>query len=399
VKISYFHYLYGQDSALHHVQQFATAVRSLGYQISVHNMNLAPTDDATVKNHVRKAFKRRFSPYLHEFKELLWNPRYICREIEIVRKEQPDIILSRTHYLTASCLAVSKWTGTPLVLEVNAPARESALYLDEYLHIPLLGVFLERLMVHGAAHVVVVSEALRRYITDCYNVGTEKITVNHNGADCDRFHPGLDGAAVRRKFGLHGKRIVGFVGSLQTWHGPDLLEKMIKQLASDGVKFLLVGGGAGWKKFRDSIAKSGLSEHLIYTGRIPHASLPEHVAAMDVAVMPDSNFYGSPLKVLEYMSAAVPTVAPRYGPLEELIQHGREGLLFAPRDTDTAVQQIRFLLDHPQTCREMGLAASHRVAQGFTWRHNAERTISVCRRTLECPQFSARSHDPLSLEE
>ena len=50
MKIAYFHYLHGQDTALHHVRQFAEAVRSLGHPISVHAMNLAPTDNNSLKN-------------------------------------------------------------------------------------------------------------------------------------------------------------------------------------------------------------------------------------------------------------------------------------------------------------------------------------------------------------
>jgi len=399
VKIAYFHYQYGQDTALHHVHQFAQAVRSLGHRISVHAMNLAPTEDARVRDHIRKALKGKFAPYLHELKELLWNPRYISREIAIVRREQPDIILSRTHYLTVSCLAVAKWTGTPLALEMNAPACESKLYLDQYFHIPFLGVPLERLIVRGAEEVVVVSGALRHYVTDCYNVDTKKVTVNHNGVDCEKFHPGVSGSAVRDQFRLQGKKVIGFVGSLYRWRGPDLLIEIASRFAHrQDVVFLLVGDGEEWKVFREQLLNLNLGNSVVLAGRVDHEILPQFLAAMDVALLPESAFYMSPLKLFEYMASGLPSIAPRYEAIEEIISHGETGLLFRPADPEAAAQSITLLLNDPEKRKQMGLAAVQRVTKNLTWRHNAERVISVCRRALECSQLSARSNDPVALE-
>ena len=44
--IAYLHYLYGRDTALNHVRQFAEAARSFQHRVDVHAMNLAspPTD-------------------------------------------------------------------------------------------------------------------------------------------------------------------------------------------------------------------------------------------------------------------------------------------------------------------------------------------------------------------
>ena len=104
---------------------------------------------------------------------------------------------------------------------------------------------------------------------------------------------------------------------------------------------------------------------------------------MDVGIMPESNFYGSPLKVIEYMATGIPTVAPRYGPLEELIEHGKEGFLFPPGKVEAAFEYITSLLCDPDKRLKMGSAAADSVTQRLTWRHNAERVISACRRALE----------------
>jgi hypothetical protein len=66
MRVAYLHYLYGEDTALHHVRQFAAAARRLGAQVDVHAMNLAPPDagDAggggTRSARLRRALKRRW---------------------------------------------------------------------------------------------------------------------------------------------------------------------------------------------------------------------------------------------------------------------------------------------------------------------------------------------------
>ena len=312
-------------------------------------MNLGPTEDAQVKDRIRDALKRRLSPYLHEFKELLLNPLYLFREVAIVRREQPDIIMFRTQHLNASCLGVAKWTGTPLVLEVDNPTLESTLYLDQYLHIPFLGEFFERLLLRGGAEVIVVSEALRSYFENRHDINIENITANHNGVDCDKFHPGISGSSIRDRFGLQGKNIIGFVGNLYRWRGPDLLIEIISRLAHrQDVVFLLVGDGDEWKEFRNQLSSLNLEDSVVLAGQVDHDILPQYLAVMDLALLPDAAFYGSPLKLFEYMATGIPPVAPRYYVIEEIISHGETGLLFQPADSEAAAQHITSLLSDPE---------------------------------------------------
>lgn len=398
MKIAYFHYLDKQDTALHHARQFTEAVRSLGHSISTHPMNLAPTDADRFKDRVRRTLKRKFSPYLHEFKELMLYPAHLNCELKIVRQEQPDVMLTRYDFLKPSCLAVANRSGKPLVLEVNGPTCESALYLDEYHHIPFVGDFLERLMLRGAAQVVVVSDALRRHLTERYDFDPEKVTVNHNGADCDRFHPGISGSAVRNQFRLERKNVVGFVGSLHRWRAPDFLLEIVGRLAHRrDVVFLFVGDGDEWEVLRDQFSSSNLGNSVVFAGRVGHEVLPQFLAAMDVALLPESTFYMSPLKLFEYMAAGLPTVAPRYDAIEEIISHGETGLLFRPANSEAAAQYISLLLNDPAKRKEMGAAAVHEVTQKFSWHHNAERVIAVCRRALKSSQLPARSNDPVAI--
>ncbi|MBI3784917.1 MAG: glycosyltransferase family 4 protein [Deltaproteobacteria bacterium] len=380
MRITYFHYLYDEPSGLLHVNQFADAARVLGHEVHVHALNLAPHDGSGIgtPQATRLWLKQRLSRYLHEPKEILWNPRYVARELAIVRAERPDVVLVREHHLTCAEVLVRRWTGVPLVLEVNAPADESATYFDEFAHLPGAGWFTERLKLRNADRIVVVSDALRRFLAKTHGVALDRIVANHNGADCERFRPAVDGGEVRQRYELGDDVVVGLVASLQPWHGPDFIKHLLAALAPETARFLMVGRGPGWLPLRQWVETHGWASRVVFAGGLDHADVPKHVAAMDIALVPEAGFYQSPLKVFEYMAAGRAIVAPAYDPLREVVRDGVDGLLFAPRDAPSATAAIRKLAGDVALRQRLGINARQRVTSAFTWQHNAQRVIDAC---------------------
>ncbi|HVM96206.1 MAG TPA: glycosyltransferase family 4 protein [Candidatus Acidoferrales bacterium] len=380
MRIAYLHYLYDEPSGLLHVHQFAEAARQLGHDVRVHAMNLAPHDGIGMgtPDASRRWLKQHLSRYLHEPKELLWNPRYIARELAIVREERPDVLLVREHHLTFAEIVVRRLTQLPLVLEVNAPADESSAYFDEYAHLPAVGRLTERLKLRGADRIVVVSEALRRFLAEGHDLPLDRIVANPNGADCERFHPDIDGSVLRRQYGFGEDVVVGLVASLQPWHGPDLIKHLLAALAPETARFLMVGRGPGWSPLRQWVENHGWASRVVFAGGLRHEDVPAHVAAMDIALVPEAGFYQSPLKVFEYMAAGRAIVAPAYEPLREVLTDGIDGLLFAPRNSAAAISAIRKLAGDATLRRRLGANARQRVTSHLTWKHNAERVIDAC---------------------
>ncbi|MEQ1730658.1 MAG: glycosyltransferase [Vicinamibacterales bacterium] len=67
--------------------------------------------------------------------------------------------------------------------------------------------------------------------------------------------------------------------------------------------------------------------------------------ALDLLVVPSIWLENSPLVVHEAFMAGVPVVASRIGGLADLIQHGRNGLLFEPGNANALAAALRALLD------------------------------------------------------
>lgn len=393
MRVAYLHYLYGEDTALHHVRQFAAAARRLGAQVDVHAMNLAPPDvgdggdggdggaggGGTRSARLRRALKRRWGRYLHEPKEVVWNARYLRRETALLRAARPDVVLVRDHALTASAVVAAARLDLPLVLELNAPARELALYFGEYFHYPLLPEWIEGWKLRRAGAVTAVSAALKDFLLARHALREESVTVVPNGADLAAFHPGVPpDAEVRAAFG--GRPVVGFAGSFQAFHGAGLLAEMTLRVAAarPAACFLFVGDGPEAAAVRARTAPLG--ERVRFTGRVPHERVPALVAAFDVGVLPETAFYASPLKVMEWMAAGRAVAAPAYGTVREILDDGATGLLFPPRDLDALVAAVLLLVDRPGLRHTLGQAAAARARAALSWDHNAGLVLAVCAR-------------------
>jgi glycosyltransferase involved in cell wall biosynthesis len=413
MRIAYLHYLYGDDTALHHVRQFAAAAAALGHQIEVHAMNLAPPATAppsaamaaaaeapgnaaaagaaadpspSFRRRLRWAARERFGRYLHEPKELVWNALYVRHELaRLGAGPRPDALLVRDHNLTASTAVVAARLGLPLVYEINAPAAELALYFDEHLHLPLAAGWLEGLKLRRADAVITVSTALREHLIDSHRLRgwtADKIAVVPNGADLASFQPDTRPSPLARQLlgerdGGAGEVVVGFVGSFQKFHGIELLVDMALRVAElrPRVRFLLVGDGPGAASARRRLAPLG--RRVAATGAVPHAEVPGLVAAFDVGVLPETSFYACPLKVIEWMAAGKAVVAPGYGPLSEVLADGEEGLLFPPRDLEALVGRVLRLVDHPPIRHRLAGAAAARARASMSWTDNARRVMAV----------------------
>jgi glycosyltransferase involved in cell wall biosynthesis len=98
---------------------------------------------------------------------------------------------------------------------------------------------------------------------------------------------------------------------------------------------------------------------------------------MDYAVLPDSNHYGSPMKLFELMAMGVAVVAPDYDPVTEVISDGQTGWLFPRGETERCVQRVLDLTARTGECQQVGAAARDYIVRERQWRNNAEQLLTL----------------------
>ncbi len=113
------------------------------------------------------------------------------------------------------------------------------------------------------------------------------------------------------------------------------------------------------------------SQGVVFTGAVPHASMPACLAACDIGVAPFDigahrdlalGFYWSPLKIFEYMAAGLPVVAPAADRIPTLVEHEREGLLYPQGDPGALASALERLIDARLRAR-LGSAARDRAVR------------------------------------
>jgi glycosyltransferase involved in cell wall biosynthesis len=283
-----------------------------------------------------------------------------------------DLVYQRFDASSHSGVLRSRRAGIPLVLEFNGSEVWVADHWDRPFRLRSLFVKAEAVNLRHADLVVVVSEVLRQALLE-RGVEDERILVQPNGVDPDRYHPGLDGSAVRRRLGIESRLVIGFIGTFGVWHGAPVLARAARQVLAERpeARLLFVGDGKERPECEAILADRG--DRVVFAGAVPQAEGPEHLAAMDVLVAPHvpnrdgSRFFGSPTKLFEYMAMGRAIVASRLEQIGEVLEDGVTALLVPPGDEAALARALVRLVDDDGLRRRLGEAARRRALLRHTW--------------------------------
>jgi glycosyltransferase involved in cell wall biosynthesis len=276
--------------------------------------------------------------------------------------------------------------GVPFVLEYNgSDAWISRQWGGAALPHEDLVAEIEELNFRAATLIVVVSEALADELAG-RGVDRTRILVNPNGVDPERFNPGVDGSEVRRRYGIAADDVVvGFIGTFGAWHGAEVLAEAFVKIVRRSPKLrlclLMVGDGPRRQTTQAVIESAGVGRSVVFTGRVPQAEGPTHLAACDILVAPHipnadgTPFFGSPTKLFEYMAMGRAVVASDLDQLAEIVVDESSGLLVAPGDIDALSTAIERLSVEPGQRRALGETARIQVTRMHTWKQHSDRIV------------------------
>lgn len=181
-----------------------------------------------------------------------------------------------------------------------------------------------------------------------FGIPPERITVAPYGFDQTAF----DGAGRIRRGSRSSPIRLGFLGSLMVSKAPHLLLEACRDLMPNEVTVDLIGAHTAYHgddSYRQRLAPLLALEGVRHLGPMPHDRIPDRLSAIDVLVVPSVWPENSPLVIREAFLAGVPVIASRTGGIPEIVEHGRNGLLFEPGDVDALRRAIL------QVAREPGL--------------------------------------------
>jgi PEP-CTERM/exosortase A-associated glycosyltransferase len=272
----------------------------------------------------------------------------------VAEQLRPQILHAHSPVLNAlPALKVGRRLGIPVVYEVRAFWEDAAVDHGTTSEGSLRYRMTRRMETHAlqrADHVFTICEGLRSDIVG-RGIPASRVTVIPNAVDIELFEPGgQPDAALKAKLGLSHSTVLGFIGSFYAYEGLDLLLNALPQILASqpDVRLLLVGGGPQEAALKAQAQRLGLQDHVLFTGRVPHAEVGRYYDLIDVLVYPRHSMrlteLVTPLKPLEAMAQGRILVASDVGGHKELIRDGATGVLFPAGSVPGLVASILQML-------------------------------------------------------
>ncbi len=386
MRILYHHRTLGDGAEGIHVQSIVNQLKKQGHQVKVVSLVGEQTQfrskQETQESNWDKVRNLIPKP-VYELAEVAYNIKGRAMIQKAINEFKPDIVYDRYAHFSFSALWAAKKNKIPLILEVNSPYSIQK-RIWEKIYFPRLSEYGERKIFNAAPKVIVVSSPLKEIVMS-YGVPPERIMVLPNGTDPERFNPQIDDIPLRKKLGIEGKLVLGFVGILRRWHNIDRLISILEEinLSKLNAVMLFLGDGPSYNELTEFNDQRGNQEYIRFLGRIPHNEIQSYIAMMDIAISPHATPYSSPMKILEYMAMEKVVLAPDMPNIRDLIEHRKTGFLFEPDGREDLREKLLTLINDKKLRNDLGLAARQKVVREYTWDKNAQKTIQLAEQLIK----------------
>jgi glycosyltransferase involved in cell wall biosynthesis len=284
-----------------------------------------------------------------------------------LRRNRPalTVVFDMAYAGVLAAASYRRRTGTPMIIDTGDAIHALSLSMGRGVVGRALTGWLERFGYRTADALVVRGTRHAEWLA---KKGISA-TVIPDGVDPGLFRS-ADGTATRARLGLTGVMSIGVVGTsvwsprLRLCYGWDLVEA-IHLLRDAPVKGVVIGDGSGIAHLRARAAELGVTDRMVFAGRVAYADLPAHLAALDVCLSTQTNDLPGQVrttgKLPLYLAAGRFILASRVGeaalvlPEEMLVDYA--GVV--DRDYPARLaDRIRGLLANPQQLRlgESGIA-------------------------------------------
>jgi len=344
-----------------HVQAVAEGLASLGHDVHVATQPGGPWPDGQVTWHA-------MGPPLGR-PQLRWMQQGAVRDL--AQRIGTDVVIERYYNFGGEGVLAAASLGLPSALEVNAPIVDypgsPKSQLDRAFLLEPMRRWRDRICRRASLFITTTAEILPTWID------RTRILEVEWGADVDHFRPAASGPLP---FAADPDRIqCVFAGAFRSWHGVVHLSAALARLHAAGDhRFGALFIGDGPERAATERAARDIPG-IVFTGALPHTSLPAALASADIGVAPFDpirhgslklGFYWSPLKIFEYMAVGLPVVTPALPRLRRLVEHDREGVLYDPEEPRGLDRALVALAD-PLRRQRLGAAARARAVRDYSW--------------------------------
>lgn len=343
---------------------------------------------------IPKGFSDRMQLKVPFWRECIMTGAMAARLKHVALKFNPDLIHAHSPFFNGqAALRVGGELGIPVFYEIRAFWEDDAVDKHKITKGGLVYSQVKRLetkVARQADRLVCICEGLRGDM-ESRGIPAEKILISKNGVEVETFVPREKDPALLAKYGLEGKRILGFIGSFFTYEGlPELVASAARlEKTRDDFKLLLIGGGDDEPRVKKAIEECGAQDLVVMPGRVPHDEVQAHYALIDVFCYPRYKTrlteLVTPLKPLEAMAMERVVTGSDVGGIRELFDECEVGQTFRADSAEDMDRVLNESLDRSdEDLAEEGKKGRINVSQKRSWRNNlkpiVEAYAQICRR-------------------
>lgn len=233
----------------------------------------------------------------------------------------------------------------------------------------------EWMLTYESSEVIVNSNYMKNELQRLFGLPYEKINVVPNGVNINLFSEVERDYDFRRQYAMDNEKIILFMGRLVYEKGiQNLISAMPKILANyHDAKLIIAGKGGMIDELRAQVNSLGLGNKVYFTGYLNSKNVQKMYKCADISVFP-STYEPFGIVALEAMLSGTPVVVSDIGGLNEIVDHGINGMKSYAGNPNSLADSILTLLFDPKLCSDVVKNAQAKVKTDYNWQKIAQDT-------------------------
>jgi glycosyltransferase involved in cell wall biosynthesis len=326
------------------------------------------------------------------------NFNMVAKVGEIIAKEGNFDVIHAHDWLVAYAAKTLKHAyGIPVVSTIHATeaGRNSGIRDEQQKYINDT----EWMLTYESSEVIVNSNYMKNELQRLFGLPFEKINVVPNGVDLHIYDGVERDYDFRRQYAMDNEKIILFVGRLVYEKGiQNLIAAMPKILSNyHDAKLIIAGKGGMIDELRAQVNSLGLGNKVYFTGYLNSKQVKKMYKCADISVFP-STYEPFGIVALEAMLSGNPIVTSDVGGLNEIVDHGVNGMKSYAGNANSIADSILTLLFDQKLCGEIVKNAQAKVKEQYNWQKIAQDTHFTYQKAI-CETVAERQAKQIAQEE
>ena len=325
------------------------------------------------------------------------NFNMLAKANELIAKEGKfDVIHAHDWLVTYAAKSLKESYNIPIVATIHATenGRNSGIHDETQRYINDT----EWLLTYESTEVIVNSNYMKNELQRNFGLPFEKINVIPNGINLNNFTGIERNYDFRRQFAMDNEKIILYVGRLVYEKGiQNLIGAMPKILSNyHDAKLVICGRGGMMEELKQEARNLGIENKVYFAGYCDSKKVQKMYRCADVAVFP-STYEPFGIVALEAMLAGVPTVVSDVGGLNEIVEHGVDGMKSYAGNSNSIADSVLTLLFDAKLCSAVSKNAVKKVKELYNWNKIAQDTHYVYEQSI-CQTEAQRQAEKIAQE-